>query len=169
MKKILALITAILLALLSSCSNKTNSSSEDASTQSTTRETFSTITTAEKELTTESSKVDIDLTKLSSTMVYSEVYNMMSKPENYIGKKIKMKGMFSYFKVPETNNEYFSCIISDATACCSQGIEFVLDDNRSYPDEYPKVGSEITVVGTFETYKEFDVMYCRLANAKLIE
>ena len=31
---------------------------------------------------------DVDLTNLSSTMVYSEVYNMMSTPENYIGKTV---------------------------------------------------------------------------------
>lgn len=31
---------------------------------------------------------DVDLTKLSSTMVYSKVYNMMFTPENYIGKTV---------------------------------------------------------------------------------
>ena len=31
--------------------------------------------------------VDVDLTELSSTMVYSEVYAMMTEPENYIGKQ----------------------------------------------------------------------------------
>ena len=29
---------------------------------------------------------------LSSTMVYSEVYNMMVDPESYIGKTVKMDG-----------------------------------------------------------------------------
>ena len=32
--------------------------------------------------------VDVDLTVLSSTMVYSEAYNMMYYPENYIGKTV---------------------------------------------------------------------------------
>ena len=36
--------------------------------------------------------VDVDLTRLSSTMVYSEVYNMMNAPGDYIGKTIKMTG-----------------------------------------------------------------------------
>ena len=39
--------------------------------------------------------VDVDLTKLSSTMVYSEVYNMMSSPESYMGKRVRMKGSFA--------------------------------------------------------------------------
>lgn len=31
-------------------------------------------------------KVDVDLTVLSSTMVYAEVYDMVNTPDNYLGK-----------------------------------------------------------------------------------
>ena len=37
-------------------------------------------------------EIDVDLTKLSSSMVYSEVYNMMNEPEPYEGKMVKMQG-----------------------------------------------------------------------------
>ena len=38
-------------------------------------------------------KVDVDLTVLSSTMVYSEVYNMLLfTPDSYLGKTVKMMG-----------------------------------------------------------------------------
>lgn len=70
--------------------------------------------------------VDVDLTSLSSTMVYSEVYNMMNAPGDYIGKTIKMTGQFVYYENPDTKAQYFTCIIGDAMACCSQGLEFVL-------------------------------------------
>lgn len=63
--------------------------------------------------------VDVDLTVLSATMVYSEVFNMMTKPEEYIGKSIRMRGEFSYFLDESSGNEYFACIIRDATACCA--------------------------------------------------
>ena len=33
--------------------------------------------------------IDVDLTKISSTMVYSEVYNMMVSPDNYTEKPLK--------------------------------------------------------------------------------
>ena len=46
--------------------------------------------------------IDVDLTKLSSTMVYSEVYNMLYTPDDYIGKTVKMKGAFAYYEDPET-------------------------------------------------------------------
>ena len=113
--------------------------------------------------------VDVDLTKLSSTMVYSEVYNMMNAPERYIGKTVKMRGQFSYYADPNTKNQYFSCIIADATACCSQGLEFILTGNRDYPNDYPELGSEITVSGVFEVYMENGLPYGRLASAHLLD
>ena len=37
---------------------------------------------------------DVDLTAMSSTMVFSQVLNMLVSPDDYIGKKIRMKGRF---------------------------------------------------------------------------
>ena len=110
--------------------------------------------------------IDVDLTKLSSTMVYSEVYNMMVSPDNYTGKTVKMNGAFAYYEDPETKKQYFACIIADATACCSQGLEFILTGEHTYPNDYPELNSEITVTGTFETYEENGYNYCRLVNAE---
>ena len=96
--------------------------------------------------------VDVDLTLLSSTMVYSEVYAMMVEPEEYFGKTVKMRGLFA---TQESDGvRYYACIVQDATACCAQGLEFALSENRVYPDDYPDPGSEITVIGTFDTYSE---------------
>ena len=68
---------------------------------------------------------DIDLTALSRTMVYSEVYNMMMTPENYIGKVVRMNGLCSTFESVAVDGQearvYYTCIIFDATACCSPG------------------------------------------------
>ena len=111
--------------------------------------------------------IDVDLTKLSSTMVYSEVDNMMVSPDNYTGKTVKMNGAFAYYEDPETKKQYFACIIADATACCSQGLEFILTGEHTYPNDYPELGSEITVTGTFEVYTESGFQYCRLVNATL--
>ncbi len=110
-----------------------------------------------------SSPVDIDLTTLSSTMVYSEVYNMIASPENYMGKRVRMKGAFAYSQ--GDNRYYYACIISDATACCAQGIEFILKDPHKFPEEYPEKGTEITVVGNFDTYNEGPNQYCQLIDA----
>ncbi len=100
----------------------------------------------------DSGVVDVDLTQLSSTMVYSEVYAMVYEPEKYIGKTVKMHGLFA---TQEYDDErFYACIVQDATACCAQGLEFELAEELVYPDDYPEPGTEITVVGTFDSYKE---------------
>ena len=116
---------------------------------------------------TPESVVDVDLTALSSTMVYSEVHHMLVSPEEYLGKTVKMGGTFSLYQDQETDKIYFACLIADATACCSQGLEFVLNDEYSYPADYPEVGGEICVVGEFSTYQEGEYSYCTLKNARL--
>ena len=121
----------------------------------------------ETEINLKNGDIDIDLTQLSSTFVYSEVYDMMVKPENYIGKTIRMTGAFNVYEDEETGKIYYSCIISDATACCQQGIEFELKGKHKYPDDYPKQDEEITVTGEFEIYKEEGEDYCRLKNTKM--
>ena len=108
--------------------------------------------------------VDVDLTMLSSTMVYSEVYNMMYTPENYVGKVVKMNGQYSYYNDEASGMEYYACIIQDATACCAQGIEFIPDNPEACPEE----GGEVTVVGVFDTYMEGEYMYCTLRNATIL-
>lgn len=113
-------------------------------------------------------QIDVDLTQLSSTMVYAEVYNMMTSPETYIGKIVKMDGTFAYYHDKTTDQYYFACLIQDATACCSQGIEFVLTDDYSYPDDYPEAGNEICVIGIFDTYQEGSNTYCTLRNAEFV-
>ena len=114
-----------------------------------------------------SGEFDVDLTTLSSTMVYSEVYNMMYEPDRYVGKRIKMNGQFAVYEDPNTGAVYTACIIMDATACCSQGLEFVLTGEKTYPDDYPELGSEITVTGTFQLYDENGTTYCHLVDAEM--
>lgn len=112
--------------------------------------------------------IDVDLTVLSSTMVYSQVYSMIVSPGDYIGKTVKMEGMFASYHDESTGNTYFACIVTDAAACCSQGIEFILTEDYSYPEDYPEEGGKICVTGVFDTYQEGNYTYCTLRDAKLM-
>lgn len=95
---------------------------------------------------TPKSDVQVDLTQLSSTMVYSEVSQMVMQPEDYIGKTVRMKGIIVHFKDEVTNQEYVTCLIMDALKCCQQGIQFDLKENVTLPRD----GTEITIVGTYD-------------------
>ncbi|MCC8016681.1 MAG: hypothetical protein LIO43_04855 [Clostridiales bacterium] len=180
MKKLFCLLlTVLMLCALASCGNKENGKAPSGTLPNNTTPSSSTsqVQPAEEEEskaeTSESvqstGSADVDITKLSSTMVYSEVYNMMYAHDDYVGKTVKMRGQFAYYEDPETKAQYFACIIADATACCSQGLEFVLAGEHTYPDDYPELGSEITVTGTFELHEEGNFQYCQLADAEMIE
>ena len=107
---------------------------------------------------------DIDLTVMSGTMVYAQVSDMVYNCDQYVGKVVKAKGPLSYYKDEETGKEYLAVLISDATACCAQGIEFVCGD-RSYPEDYPEIGTEIAVTGVFNYYTEGYYTYVELQDA----
>ncbi len=110
---------------------------------------------------------DVDLTTLDRNMVYAQVYDMVFGETDYNGKLVRAKGTFDYYQDPQTQNEYFAVLISDATACCAQGIEFVLAGEYKYPDDYPELGSEIVIHGTFNTYEDETGAYVQLKDAVL--
>lgn len=113
--------------------------------------------------------VDVDLTLMGSDLVYATVYQMMSKPEEYEGKTIRIEGKYYASYYPITDKYYNYCLIADALACCSQGLEFELAGGAVYPDDYPTDQSEVVVTGVFETYTEEagqTFYYCRLRDAE---
>lgn len=118
-------------------------------------------------------QIDVDLTKLSSSMVYAEVFNMMVQPQDYVGKQVKMAGTLQTAQVYKDDGTVdpgkysYACIIKDALACCSQGIQFVPEGQLTYPDDFPEDDTEILVIGRFETYEENGYTYCYLADAQM--
>lgn len=141
MKKTLSFVFALLLALcLFSCGKAEDSPSDDNY---------------------------LDLTKVSGTVVFGEISNMMYEPESYVGKTIKIKGNFAYMTDEETGATYYACIVPDATACCQNGIEFIWGDGSHAFSEYPESGKEITVEGVFRTYTEGGTEFMHLVDATL--
>ena len=178
MKRLLCLLLAALTALgLGACGEKSGAPATEEPTSSTTAseepkplETLP-LETAPSKDTAESTLVD--LTALSSTMVYAEVFAMMSSPEDYVGKTVKMQGIFSkgqLYAAGSLNDggTVFACVIQDATACCAQGIPFELAGDHTYPQDYPELGDTITVVGTFEIHEQEGMEFCRLRDAELV-
>ena len=117
--------------------------------------------------------IDIDLTTMNATMVYSEVNDMLSYSSEYVGKIVKMSGPF----LPFDGTEYMPCypaiLIRDATACCASGIEFILYGvplcTVKGGNGYPLYNEEATIVGRFETYLEGTDVYVHLVDAIWLE
>lgn len=182
MKRLLCLLLAALTVLgLGACGKKsaaetalpTTASEEPKPLQTLPLETGETEQTETAPTTDTAESNFVDLTALSSTMVYAEVFAMMSSPEDYVGKTVKMQGIFSkgqLYAAGSLNDggTVFACVIQDATACCAQGIPFELAGDHTYPQDYPELGDTITVVGTFEIHQQEGMRFCRLRDAELV-
>ena len=140
MKKILSILLALcicLLPLCTSCADKTTAS------------------------------VDLDLSVMSSTIVYAEMYNIQYDPGQYLGKVIRLRGLYSFFREPSTGAVYYACVVPDATACCMQGMEFVPAIEPKDPDHFLKDSADITVTGVLEIYVEEGASYLHLVDAEV--
>ena len=175
MKKIICLLmTAALILSLAACSGNKNGNSASSIAIDDSSKTAAETTVTTNDGTKAVSKtdlpktegVDVDLTKMSSTMVYSEVLNMQQHPDEYTDKIVRMKGPFNVTELGD--NRYYACVIKDAAACCSTGIEFVWAGEHSYPEDYPEVNTEITVTGTFNVYSEGNSKYLQLKDAEVV-
>ena len=106
--------------------------------------------------------VDVDLSGLSRTLMYAQAYDMIYSPDDYKGKTVRMSGPIDSYADETTGETHYVCIIEDATACCTQGIEFELEDDAAYPPS----GSEALVCGTFDFYLRDDLfLICVLRDA----
>ena len=113
---------------------------------------------------TSAAKDVIDMTKMSKIMVYSNLYGIMSEPDKYVGKKVIMEGTFSSFYDTDSNERYYACMVQDAGACCTMGIQIVPAQKYLNREKIPKEDAEITVTGIFDTYEQNGITFCRLID-----
>ena len=166
MKKVLFIMLCVVALVLTGCGQKntTDTTANAVATTAPTQTENATDTLVFSEATdtpaSESSAMEIDLTNMSSTMVYSYVFNMISTPDDFIGQWFKIRGIYDEQYWDQTKLTYHYIVIADATACCAQGLEFVLTDPNA---AYPQVGEEFEISGIFGTYEEEGNLYIQIA------
>lgn len=104
---------------------------------------------------------DLDLTQMSKTMVYAQVYNITMDADSYFGSKIKMSGEFMTVHDDTEDIDRYCCIVKDATECCMTGFELQFDGEFTPPEE----GAEITVEGQLDFYEQEGARYLFLGHA----
>ncbi len=156
MKKILILLACLTL-LSCKAKDKTDNSGLQAAAAAKTSvaEAHGTSSTASSD----PSKIDLDLTKMSATMIYSTMFDMLVMPEDYIEKNIKVSGWFETYTDPQTGELYYAVVVPDATACCQQGLEFVWSGEHKYPEDFPEAGANITVTGIYKLIENDGISY----------
>ncbi len=109
----------------------------------------------------ETAEISYDLSSLNETIAYSQLINIIKDPEDYLGKGIRLKGIYTANFNPFSKSYNYTVTIQDNTQCCAQGIEFILKDNASYPEK----GEKITLSGVIDLFKEGKHSYVYLKDA----
>ncbi len=148
MKKIFILF---LLLILCGCSLKVQDETRPAVTEN--KETEKTEVKQEE--------ADIDLSFGSETIAYATISNILEDPEEYMGQRVKMLGTYKQFYSETYDTTYYVCMVTDATACCQQGMEFKLKDEGSLPLD----GQQIILEGIVDVYPEGEYWYAYLKDA----
>ena len=175
MKKIPGIILTVVLALLlvscgvSGGTDKSDPSGTDASKADDPTTSAVYISEESPENTSTTKHVNngevIDLSKMNKVMMYTELYYIITQADDYVGQKIKMRGTYAVYG--EKGQYLYACEIKDATACCSQGLEFVLTDPNGYPEYDPAMPAEIEVTGVITTCVEDGQTFVIIKDASL--
>ena len=183
MKRTICLLTCVSMLILAGCESESpsarvvsqttgvkdllKSAAEESNevSVSTSAVTSEEVTAATGSIPDSDEEFDIDLTIDNPNLIYAEVFAMVYTPEDYIGKTVKMKGQFVFYHDEEKDQYYYACLIRDAMACCSQGLEFIPAGDCVYPDDFPPALTGIVVTGVFNVLEDNGETYCALTDA----
>ena len=115
----------------------------------------------------ETEKVDYDLSAAGYTIAYAHLYDMLLNPDAYLGKTVRISGWLDIYYDEAVDYAYLSCILRDPTACCVTGLEFLWDEGKVYPEDYPEYGTPLTVTGRLETYQDGGWEYVHLTDTQV--
>lgn len=112
------------------------------------------------------SKYDIDLTKYNYNMITAITYEFVVTPAKYKDKTVKITGQFAS-EVYE-GERYFGALVWDPTGCCPAGLDFIPPVGMKYPEDFPEMGTELTVTGRLKMVNDENGEYLRFFADKVI-
>ncbi|MCL2866140.1 MAG: hypothetical protein FWF47_00090 [Clostridia bacterium] len=98
--------------------------------------------------------IDLDISKMSGIMVYSQVVHIGENPAEYVGKCIKITGQYYASYNEETASYYHYVIVGDEALCCQAGLKFIWKGDHKYPNDYPALNTNIELIGIYEKREE---------------
>ena len=153
MKKILSAIILILV-LLSGCTSGNTSAPATTPSASPSPEPVASIPEIDES----------QITEITEKMFIEQVNDVYLNPDDYLGKPLKLEGVFESFYLEDTD-ETLRYVRRLGPGCCGNdgfvGFEVV------YGGEYPNKNDWVELIGIFEEYEENDMQYFRIRAASL--
>lgn len=100
----------------------------------------------------------LDLSRMSPTMAYAQLYNIFMEQEKYVGQTIKMRGQYVAMRDENEVAKYHFVMVYDNAACCQLGMEFLMTP----AENLPKDNSLIELTGVFDICNDAGEKFCVL-------
>lgn len=99
-----------------------------------------------------------DMSRMSATMAYAQLYNIFMEQEKYVGQTLRMRGQYAPMRDENGQAKYHFIMVYDNAACCELGLEFIWLS----PGAYPKDQSLIELTGVFDICNDGGEKFCVL-------
>lgn len=110
------------------------------------------------------SSTENEIVEIKEKMFIAETNEIYLNKEEYIGKKIKLEGMFDEQHSEEKDKTYYH-VYRNGPGCCGNdgvaGFEVIWDK------EYPKINDWVEAIGTLEEYEDEGYHYMRIRLTEL--
>jgi len=112
--------------------------------------------------------VDSDVIEIKEKMFISQVNDVYLNAEDYMGKKLKLEGLFM-MEYSDIRTEPYCFVLRYGPGCCGTdgnvGFEVAWTENQK--KSYPKKESWVQATGELKTYEENDFKYLYLELSSL--
>jgi uncharacterized membrane protein YcgQ (UPF0703/DUF1980 family) len=108
--------------------------------------------------------------EIKEKMFIAQTNDIYLNPEDYMGRTIKLEGLFKSYSSEEYDTSY-CFVIRYGPGCCgndgSAGFEIAWDDNYTLQPVYPEEDAWVEAVGVLKNYTENDYPYLYLSLSSL--
>lgn len=101
----------------------------------------------------------VDLSDMSQNKAYSEMNKVYRSAEDYDGKAITMKGIYSPYMADDGEAYYRCCIINDSNEVCY--IDFTWAEAVK---DFPETGTEVVLTGEISVHTDDDIQSVRVVD-----
>ncbi|GHV43086.1 hypothetical protein AGMMS49546_23670 [Spirochaetia bacterium] len=170
MKKvsIVSLISGMTVFLLLGCGN-TKTVSQKANTAGTLSVVLSAGVSESEQIPVKSTEENTVI-EIREKMFMAQTNDIYLNPEDYIGKTIKLEGLFKAEQYAE-NAPPYCFVLRYGPGCCGSdgnaGFEVAWNEQTAVAKTYPNIDDWVEAVGTLKTYEEDGYPYLYLALSDL--
>ena len=104
--------------------------------------------------------IDLDMSRLGSTMRLAELNRIYMNPDSYVGNTIKLSGYYFPMTGSVLGQDRHFIALALADSCCPmQGFDFIWDGENAFPGDNLQEQAWIEIIGVFDKADDSGTRY----------